>query len=44
MIGIDCGLVVLDNKDCWGVDIFESVYKFVNIFKGGLIVIFYFVF
>lgn len=40
-IGTDRGLVALDNKDRWGVDIFESVYKSVNIPKGGSIATLY---
>ncbi|KAG0569022.1 hypothetical protein KC19_6G059900 [Ceratodon purpureus] len=33
-IGIDRGLVALDNKDHWGVDLFNTVYKSVNIPNG----------
>lgn len=33
-IGTDRGLVALDNKDRWGVDLFNSMYKSVNVPKG----------
>jgi len=40
-IGTDRGLVAMDNQDRWGVDIFRSVYKSVNIPKGDALATIY---
>jgi hypothetical protein len=40
-VGIDRGLVAMDSEDNWGVNIFRSVYKSVNIPKGNLLATLY---